>query len=72
MSDPSQHQPSAGLVQALAAVEGVASLLACVDPVKWDSLGRPAPQALAALIRGAHANLEAELSAHYDLPSAEA
>lgn len=60
-------EPSGGLVQALSAVEGVACLLACVDPVRWDSLGRPGAHALGALLRGAHAHLEAELSEVFDL-----
>ncbi|PZQ63387.1 MAG: hypothetical protein DI570_09345 [Phenylobacterium zucineum] len=59
----------AGIVQGMAKLEGLAALLACVDPQKWDSLGRPAALSIAAIVGGAHASLEADLAEHFKLPS---
>lgn len=59
----------AGIAQALGLLEGMCGLLACADLQKWDSLARPEPAHLAALVRAAHAELEAELSQHFTPPS---
>lgn len=60
----------AGLTQALAKLEGLGALLDCADANKWDSLGRPGPGCLSALVRGAHSAIVLELSEHFDTPPA--
>lgn len=42
---------------ALSALHGLGQLLACVDPQRWASLGRPAASDLATLIFTIHADL---------------
>lgn len=45
------------LIAPLGALHGLAQLLACVDPQKWDSLARPAARDLATVLFAIHADL---------------
>lgn len=50
------------LARPLGALRGLAQLLACVDPERWNSVGRPAASDLATLVFTIHGELEGELT----------
>lgn len=55
--------PPAEIGRSMGALLGLASLLACVDPLLWDSVGRPAARDLATLVFSLHGELEAGVEA---------
>lgn len=66
------HLPIAtpALVQAVGALQGFSALLTCVDPGKWNSLGRPQVEDLAALSLTVQSNLTEALADVVILPEA--
>lgn len=56
------HESPAAIAQPLQALDGLASLLACVDPARWNSVGRPPVAGLAALTRLIHSELESAIA----------